>query len=64
MTACDELVTLLAEHRIIAVHAGRSTDSRPPPLWTRCSCGWHGTADHRDHLADVLLAAGWTKGQP
>jgi len=54
-TARDELVTLLGEH----VH-GKAIG--------QCSCGHvtagkgHRTADHRAHLADVLIAAGWTKG--
>lgn len=54
-TARDELVTLLIEH----VH-GKAIG--------QCACGHvtagkgHRTAEHRAHLADVLIAAGWTKG--
>lgn len=54
-TARDELVTLLGDH----IH-GKGIG--------QCACGHptagkgHRTAVRRDHLADAIIAAGWTKG--
>lgn len=48
----DELVTLLSEHET-------------QPGFGRCSCGviyGNAPAAQHTHLADVLLAGGWSKG--
>ena len=50
----DELVTLLSEHRKYWFEHDGVAMCDPD------NCGWVGE-DHRVHLADVLLAAGWSK---
>ena len=56
----DELVTLLSEHEFVPSYPGSMTGScrgcHPPHLRNMM-----GTDVYRAHLADVLLAAGWSK---
>lgn len=75
MTARDELVTLLSEHDR-QLHTGGDGYVSPREAWETCSCGaitwqWQQFYAETDedpndawdaHLADVILAAGWTKG--
>lgn len=64
VTARDELVTLLGEHRIAMVSFSYATH----PICDGCE--WSSLSSDPDdvmdefnaHLADVLLASGWTKG--
>lgn len=60
----DRLAELLAEHAVWGVHSGKSVDGKFPSLWTACSCGSRESEDHLCHLADVLLANGWSRVVP
>lgn len=51
-----ELVALLEAHRTLA--------NGPGDYVCACNRTWTPSSERSTHLADVLIAAGWTKGQP
>lgn len=53
----DMLAQIINEHRANLVH-DRWTCSKCPD-WTSTGAGWNAHEEIREHIADVILAAGW-----